>query len=388
MTFPDGTKHNAYGLFGQVAPAADVGSWDRRATGRGIDNMPKHVNWDWLFFSTEETEGLGQFTPFYNNSFLPRSQYVFNGEGRWAGGMVYGAGEHYLLENRHLLYSDYIVFDVLDYDTREIPARPGAVVETKTSGLPTRWVDGLQYQIEWVDQETGKVVKTCDVVSADANGTIPSCQVDTGDQSLFPEGIQTTTTISAYLYAVNKDTGARGQAIAADAFTVLIAWQPLYEATTADQAGVTVISMAPTFDNADTESVEKLTAEQLRAHDPIREPMKFALTETFEAPEGYNISVDEATGEVSVAFPRDAATNTDIEVPVRVTYRDGTTATGTAYFRLDKQQDDEVTVPEEQLSQQDEYEPTYAVTWGRAGQNATSVKPLFTRTLSGHSFER
>ena len=116
--------------------------------------------------------------------------------------------------------------------------------------------------------------------------------------------------------------------------------------------------------------------------------MKFALTETFEAPEGYNISVDEATGEVSVAFPRDAATNTDIEVPVRVTYRDGTTATGTAYFRLDKQQDDEVTVPEEQLSQQDEYEPTYAVTWGRAGQNATSVKPLFTRTLSGHSFER
>lgn len=38
--------------------------------------------------------------------------------------------------------------------------------------------------------------------------------------------------------------------------------------------------------------------------------------------------------------------------------------------------------------QQDEYEPTYATTWGHAGQNATSVKPLFTRTLSGHNFER
>ena len=388
VTFPDGSKHNAYGLFGQVAPAADYGSWYKSASGRGGSNLPKHVNWDWLFFSTEETEGLGQFTPFYNNSFLPRSQYVFNGEGKWSGGMVYGPGDAYLLENRHVIYSDYIVFDVLGYDTRDNPAKPGAVVETKTSDLPTRWVDGLQYQIEWVDQETGKVVKTCDPVDPQPNGTIPSCQVDTGDQSLFPEGIQTTTTISAYLYAVNKDTGARGQAIAADAFTVLIAWQPLYEATTADQAGVTVKSMAPTFDNADTESVEKLTAEELRAHDPIREPMKFALTETFEAPEGYNISVDEATGEVSVAFPLDAPTNTDIEVPVQVTYRDGTTATGTAYFRLDKQQDDEVTVPEEQLSQQDEYEPTYAVTWGRAGQNATSVKPLFTRTLSGHSFER
>lgn len=62
-TFPDGSKHKTYDLYGQVAPAADFGNWYKDVTniaGRGAGkNLPKHVNWDWLFFSTEETEGLG-----------------------------------------------------------------------------------------------------------------------------------------------------------------------------------------------------------------------------------------------------------------------------------------------------------------------------------------
>ena len=358
VIFPDGTKHNAYNLFGQVAPTADTGSWVRAVTGRGIKNIPKHVNWDWLFFSTEKTEGLGQFTPFYNNSFLPRSQYVFNGAGKWAGGMVYGAGEHYLLENRHVIYSDYVVFDVLDYDTRKNPAKPGAKVETKTAGLPGKWVDGLQYQIEWVNQETGKVEKTCDPVDPQPSGTIPSCQLDTA-------GVESTTTFTAYLYPVNKETGERGQAIAADAFTVLVGWQPHYEETPA-KPGEPATSKAPTFDNTETDDVEKLSAEKLKAQDATKEPTKFALPETFEVPEGYTVNVDESTGEVSVTFPKDAANKDSIEVPVQVTYKDGTTATGTARF-----------VVKSTDRHSDKIEPEYKPGNGQPGEDAKVGAPEF-----------
>ena len=358
VIFPDKSKHDAYSLFGQVAPAADYGSWVKNKTGRGGDNLPKHVNWDWLFFSTEETEGLGQFTPFYNNSFLPRSQYVFNGEGKWAGGIIYGAGENYLLENRHVIYADYVVFDVLEYDTRENPAKPGAKVETKTAGLPGKWVDGLQYQIEWVNQETGKVVHKCDPVAPQAKGTLPSCQLDT-------TGVESTTTFTASLYPVNKETGARGQAIAADAFTVLVGWQPHYEETPATP-GEPAKSKTPTFDNTETDDVEKLSAEELKAQDATKEPTKFALPETFEVPEGYTVTVDEKTGEVSVTFPKDAANKDSIEVPVQVTYKDGTTATGTARFVVESTDRDS-----------DKFVPEYKDGKGKPGKDAKVDAPKF-----------
>ncbi|OFN78701.1 YPDG domain-containing protein, partial [Corynebacterium sp. HMSC074E01] len=358
VTFPDGSKHNAYNLFGQVAPAADVGSWERSVTGRGIKNIPKHVNWDWLFFSTEETEGLGQFTPFYNNSFLPRSQYVFNGEGKWAGGIVYGAGEHYLLENRNVIYSDYVVFDVLEYDTRQNPAKPGAKVETKTGGLPNQWVDGLQYQIEWVNQETGEVVHKCAPEDPKA-GKISSCQLDT-------TGVKSTTTFTAYLYPVNKETGERGQAIAADAFTVLVGWQPHYEETKVEQVETPVNSKAPTFDNTDTDEVENLTADELKAQVAEKEVTGYKLSEGFELPEGYKAEVDPATGEVTVTFPKNAPSGASLDVPVTVTYKDKTTATANAPFVLGTTDRDT-----------DKLEPEYKPANGQPGEKAMVPAPEF-----------
>ena len=366
VIFPDKSKHNAYDLYGQVAPASDYGSWVKDVTGRGGANLPKHVNWDWLFFSTEEAKGLGQFTPFYNNSFLPRDQYTFNGEGKWAGGIIYGAGENYLLENRNVVYSDYTVFDVLEYDTRQNPAKPGDKAETKSGGLPTQWVDGRQYQIEWVNQETGKVVKTCDAVAADPNGSIPSCQLDTGDTTLFPGGIKSTTTFTAYLYPVNKETGERGQAIAADAFTVLVGWQPHYEETKVDQVEVPKKSPAPTFDNTDTKDVEKLSADELKAQAAEKEVTGYKLSEGFEIPEGYKVEVDPATGEVTVTFPKEAPSGASLDVPVTVTYKDKTTATANAPFVLGTTDRDT-----------DKVEPEYKPGSGKPGDKATIEAPEF-----------
>ncbi|MCZ9294582.1 YPDG domain-containing protein [Corynebacterium meitnerae] len=376
VIFPDKSKHNAYSLFGQVAPTADYGSWEKNRTGRGGDNLPKHVNWDWLFFSTEETEGFGQFTPFYNNSFLPRDQYTFNGEGKWAGGFVLGAGEPYLLENRHIVYSDYTVFDVLEYDTHKNPAKPGDKADTKTGGLPITWAEGLQYQIEWVDGNTGKVVKTCAPESPKAPGTIESCQLDTGDKEIFPDGIKSTTTFTAYLYPVNKETGARGSAIAADAFTVLVGWQPLYEKTEAKEIGKPAKSKAPTFDNTATTDTEKLTADELTKQDPKKKPTKFELAEGFTAPEGYTVEVDAATGEVSVTFPKDAPTKASLDVPVKVTYEDKTVATATAPFVLTAKRD------------ADKVEPKYEDTLVDPNKENTSTPTFFEQDEHGEPTDK
>ncbi|WP_210385585.1 YPDG domain-containing protein, partial [Corynebacterium sp. HMSC08F01] len=268
--------------------------------------------------------------PFNTNAYTGGT--FVNTDQTWAGVWNYvQAGR--LANNNMILYSDYTVFDVLEYDTQQNYAKPGDVAETFTSGLPSKFVEGLKYEIEWVNTETGEVVHKCDAVAAKTDTTIPSCALDTGNKELFPDGITKTTTFAANLYPVKEDTGERGDRIATDAFTVLVDWAPEYEQKEG-KAGEPLNSGAPTFDRTDTDQVEKLTAEQLTAEDADKQPTKFELPETFTVPEGYDISVDEATGAVSLKFPKGTAPGTTIDVPVKVTYKDGTTATGVAPFKV------------------------------------------------------
>ena len=332
VTFPNGTKHNTYSLFNTVAPDANYGTWKTDAKGRGKDALPKHINWDWLFVSPEETEGTGLTTPFHTDGYLPRTRY--NTDNGWSAQMLKGLTDAGLVRTNYMtLYSDYTVFDVVEHDTHDNPAKPGDVVNTKTSGLPTKFVDDMKYQIEWVNTNTGEVVKTCDAVEAAEDTTIPSCQLNTGDEELFPEGINETTVFAANLYPINEQNGERGRRIATDAFTVLVGWNPAYEETEA-KIGETAKSKAPTFDNSNTEEVEKLSGEELKAEDANKEPDKYELSPNFEKPDGYEISVDPETGEVSVKFPSDAPEGKNIDVPVKVTYKDGTSAFGSAPFTL------------------------------------------------------
>ena len=69
------------------------------------------------------------------------------------------------------------------------------------------------------------------------------------------------------------------------------------------------------------------------------EGSKFAITEGFTAPEGYVVEIDEATGEITVTFPDKSKLNKDtaeeFDVPVTVTYPDGSTDKTDANFKLD-----------------------------------------------------
>ena len=358
VSFPDGSEHVAWDLLGTVAPDPNYGTFRKGALGNESDKMPKHVNWDWLFVSTEDVPGFGVQTPWHTNGYLDTDRY--NTSETWN---VVKVGEH--LNTAFIsLYADYVTFDVTPYDTAENWAKPGDKAETETNGVPKQFVNNLNYQIEWVNTDTGKVVDKSPLLKAGPNGELPSFPLDTGDEELFPNGIDKTTTFRADLYPVDiNDDNARGSRIAADSFTVLVGWAPIYEEEKG-KAGEPLESGVPTFDNTTTDEVESEKGEDLPS--PVSE---FELPDTFEAPEGYTVELDEATGEVTLTFPEDAEPGTEFEVPVVAVLEDGTRTVGSAPFKVE----DETPKTE----QKDDFTPEYTDGSGKPGGDVTIDKPEF-----------
>ncbi|WP_286204309.1 Rib/alpha-like domain-containing protein [Corynebacterium afermentans] len=337
VAFPDGSEHVAWDLLGTVAPDSNYGTFRKGALGNSSDKMPKHVNWDWLFVSTEDVPGFGVQTPWQTNGYLDVGAYNTND-----GWNVAKIGEH--LNTAFLsLYADYVTFDVTPYDSAENWAKPGEVAETDTKGVPTEFVNNLKYEIEWVNADTGEVVDTSDPMKADANGELPSFPLDTGDAELFPDGIDKTTTFRADLYPVDVDEdNARGSRIAADSFTVLVGWAPVYEETEG-APGEPLKSGEPVFDNTTTDEEEKEKGSDLPS--PVK---SYEIPDTFQVPDGYTVDLNEETGEVTVTFPEDTEPGTEFNVPVRATLEDGTKTVGSADFKVADVEDAEKYDPEGQ----------------------------------------
>ena len=331
VTFPDGSEHVAWDLLGTVAPTADYGTFLSSLLGNKPESMPKHVNWDWLFVSTEDAPGLGVQTPWQTNGYLDVGSY--NTNDTWNAVFI-NAGERHLRTAYLSLYADYATFDVTPYDTTEKPAKPGDVAETETTGLPAKFVNDLNYVIEWVNVDTGEVVKTSDPMPADPTGKLPSFPLDTGDKTLFPDGIDTSTTFRADLYPVDTaEDNARGSRIAADSFTVLVGWTPIYE-DVEGSPGKPLNSGTPKFDNtATTDEVEAEDGADLPS--PVTE---YEIPDSFVVPEGYEVDLDDATGEVTVTFPEGTEPGTSLSVPVRAKFEDGSTSIGYANFKVSERE--------------------------------------------------
>ena len=358
VSFPDGSEHVAWDLLGTVAPDPDYGTFRKGALGNESDKMPKHVNWDWLFVSTEDVPGFGVQTPWQTNGYLDHGRYN-TGDG-WN---VVKMGEH-LRTSFLSLYADYVTFDVTPYDTAENWAKPGDVAETKTNGVPTQFVNNLNYEIEWVNADTGEVVTKSPLLKAGPKGELPSFPLDTGDEELFPNGIDKTTTFRADLYPVDiNDDNARGSRIAADSFTVLVGWAPIYEEKKGP-AGEPLKSGVPTFDNTTTDEVESEKGEDLPS--PVK---SYEIPDSFQLPEGYTAEVDETTGEVTLTFPDNAEPGTKIEVPVTAILEDGTRTVGSAPFEVEE------ATP--QTKQNDEFEPEYKDGTGKPGDDVKIDEPKF-----------
>ncbi len=132
------------------------------------------------------------------------------------------------------------------------------------------------------------------------------------------------------------------------------------------------------------------------------EGSKFAIPEDFKAPEGYEVKIDENTGEITVTFPDKSKLNKDtveeFDVPVTVTYPDGTKDEAPAKFKLDTdgdgtpdtedEDDDGDGVPDEKEKEDDTnpkspnqntiFEPGYEGGSGKPGDDVTIDAPTFT----------
>ncbi|MDK7181366.1 YPDG domain-containing protein, partial [Corynebacterium riegelii] len=127
------------------------------------------------------------------------------------------------------------------------------------------------------------------------------------------------------------------------------------------------------------------------------EGSKFTIPEDFKAPEGYVVEIDENTGEITVTFPDKSKLNKDtveeFDVPVTVTYPDGTKDDAKAKFKLDTdgdgkpdtedEDDDNDGIPDGEDSnpkipnQDTIYEPDYTNGTGKPGEDVKIDKPVF-----------
>ena len=316
---------------------AESPSIDRWSTSAGDDamlggNISKHINRDWLFVSTDMKPGVAFGTPWMTNGYMGLGQY--NGLlATWQNNFNWNEADGIILA----VYPDYVNFRVTDGKGILNSGVPGDIAETETSGLPNQFAGGVKYQIEWTDTSTGKVVATGPVVAANADGTIPSFPLKTAGL-----GLTKTTNFTATLYPVNAETGTRGTSFGVDMYTVIVGSRPVYDDVSV-KAGSTGTSDVKGFDLTTTDEQERIPADQLDPKLAANEP--FSIPGTYTAPEGYKVSIDKATGVVTVIAPADAKPGTKIDVPVVATFTDKTSTGAMAHFVVANKEDRNVYDP-------------------------------------------
>lgn len=105
------------------------------------------------------------------------------------------------------------------------------------------------------------------------------------------------------------------------------------------QVSVTVtvldnVAYTPNYNLVSTKPGTTVTSPQLASDLPSG--TTFAITDGFQVPAGWTITVDEATGEVTFVVPPDAAPTTVVAVPITVRYPDGTTGAATAQVKVEQ----------------------------------------------------
>ena len=323
--------NNAYH---KIAESPSIDRWSTSAGDAAMlgGNISKHINRDWLFVSIDMKPGVAFGTPWMTNGYMGLGQY--NGLlATWQNNFNWNEADGIILA----VYPDYVNFRVTDGKGILNSGVPGDIAETETSGLPNQFAGGVKYQIEWTDTSTGKVVATGPVVAANADGTIPSFPLKTAGL-----GLTKTTNFTATLYPVNAETGTRGTSFGVDTYTVIVGSRPVYDDVSV-KAGSTGTSDVKGFDLTTTDEQERIPADQLDPKLAANEP--FSIPGTYTAPEGYKVSIDKATGVVTVIAPADAKPGTKIDVPVVATFTDKTSTGAMAHFVVANKEDRNVYDP-------------------------------------------
>ncbi|WP_165216815.1 YPDG domain-containing protein [Schaalia sp. ZJ1691] len=369
--------------FHKVAEAPAIGRWATSPVdfSRVGDAISKHINTAWVFVSTDVADGVALGTPWMANGYISESAFNATDAG-WANLSEYAGINHADIA----LYPDYVTFRVNDGKEDPHSGKPGETAQTETSGLPSQFVDGLVYQIEWTEAKTGKVVQKGPIVPANPDGTIPSVPLRTDPN------LKHTTIYTATLYPINKASGERGQAYGSDYYAVIVGQAPVYDQVKG-RPGSTLTSPVKGFDLTNTDEQERRAVKDLDPKLAKEKPfsvgeLKVKLPQenssrsgasfrsrASRAADGYSATINEATGVVTLSVPDDAQPGTVITVPVTARFADGTFTRGEASFVIEG-------------PDKDKYEPAYTAVTVNEGRAINISAPTSTPALpSGTSFE-
>ena len=284
------------------------------------------------------------------------------------GNPRYGKPLNKIYNVRHALIPYAPVTITADYNATDKPAAPGTTVTPEFHGT----LSPLPSKIEWRDGK-GKVVKTCDLdQSKGTKAQVSACTFD------IPKDAKKGDVFSVVVVSGISDVAAWTVLVTKDADD----YEPEYEGKLVVPGQET--KSAPSFTDKDGKGVD------------VPEGSKFSIGD-YKAPEGYVVTIDENTGEITVTFPDGSKLNKDtteeFDVPVTVTYKDGSTDEVKANFKLDTDgdgdpdvtdpDDDGDGIPDEDDSnpkvpnQNTIFEPGYEDGSGKPGEDVTIPAPEF-----------
>ncbi|OIR46040.1 YPDG domain-containing protein [Corynebacterium sp. NML130628] len=231
----------------------------------------------------------------------------------------YGKGVNSLYSVNYAIMPYTPVSITADYNATDKPAAPGTKVTPEFNGD----LSALPSKVEWRDQK-GNKLKECELdQSKGIKAQVKACTFD------IPEDAKKGDYYNVVLVSGGNDVSAWTVLVTKDADE----YTPAYEGKLVVPGEET--KSKPTFTKAGEDAEGKPTEEKV----DTPEGSKFEIPKDFKAPEGYEVKIDEPTGEITVTFPDKSKLGKDtveeFDVPVTVTYPDGSTDKTDANFKLD-----------------------------------------------------
>ncbi|MGV3031055.1 YPDG domain-containing protein, partial [Streptococcus suis] len=291
--------------YGTVVRDEDISHNNLMAWNGTLGQKHRHINADYVYVSPVVSDYAVWSKNFQNNTFESVNDSNVN-----------ALASYNTSTTDFALLAPQPMHDVLVKDTVSNFGFPGDVVESRTGGLlPNR-----EYQIQWFRDGVAYGNPTT-VTSAD-DGTAVSYPITVPDDLTGP------TVFTSAVFRQGEDTTKATNALAADSF---IANNPV-----ADNYTPSYEDKIVTPGNSAT-SLPKLVEDATNAEATIPTNTNFSIDPNYVDPAGYVVEINETTGEVKVTAPATPTADTaeTVEVPVIVTYPDGSTDTTVAKFLLD-----------------------------------------------------
>ncbi|HFU3944460.1 TPA: Rib/alpha-like domain-containing protein, partial [Streptococcus suis] len=290
--------------YGTLVRDEDVTHSNLRAWNGTIGQKHRHINSDYVYVSPVVTDYAVWSNNYQNNTF----ESV-------ADTNTTALGSYNVSVTDFALVAPQPMHDVLVKDTVSNFGFPGDVVESRTGGLlPNR-----EYQIQWF--RDGVAFGDPMTVVSGGDGTAVSYPIT------VPDDVTKPTVFTSAVFRQGESTSNVTNAVAADSFIANVpvadSLEPSYEdkVVTPGKAATSL----PTLVDANG------------AETTVPEKTNFSIDPNYVDPAGYVVEIHETTGEVKVTAPATPTADTaeTVEVPVIVTYPDGSTDTTVAKFLLD-----------------------------------------------------